>query len=222
MKKSLLIIASLLGFSLISSAQKGLGNTLNAIPDSLIYALPEYSRGSVSFPNGKSATGILNICNIDQKLYFKDNNGSILEVDGSDEVKYASIGGRIFFRYAGMFVRVPNRNEGCLAVGKQLTIHTDAKAGAYGMISETSNIKTVNNIYDAAGKIDLSHSITYPYSYKEIPFLYIDGKLLPVTKKNLLKAFPDKVQTVEEFVKRNRASLDDYETLSAFIRTLRE
>lgn len=222
MKKILLLAASLLGLSLAASAQKGLEKTLNTIPDSLIYALPEYTRGSVSFQNGRSASGVLNICNIDQKLYFKDKNGTVLEVDGSDEVRYASIGGKAFFRYAGMFVMVPDTDANCLALGKQLTIFTDAKTGAYGMISETSNISTVNNIYDTAGKIDLSKNINYPYKYKEIPYLFVGGKLMPVTKKNLLKAYPDCKEAVETFVKENRASLDDYETLSAFIQTLQE
>lgn len=220
MKKILLISAALLG--IMASAGAQVQSTLDAIPDSLIYALPDYANGSISFSNGKAASGLLNICNIDQKLYFKDKNGTILEVEGSDEVKYASIGGKAFLRYAGMFVMVPNTGETCLAVGKQITIFTDVKSGAYGMLSETSNIKTVNNIYDAAGKIDLTQSITYPYKYKVIPYLYVGGKLMPVTKKNLEKAYPDKKGAVDVFVKENRASLDDYETLSAFIRTLRE
>lgn len=219
-----LSIIAFFAFATVSFAQidgfegkaKAIMATEEAIPDSLIYALPEYKSGRIAYNSGTFSNGLLNISNIDQSICYKDENGKIFHINNNNDVKYVTVGGKIFFRYAGMYVKVKEVSEDGLASAAQITIFSDVKTGAYGMKSETSSISSYSGFYSNGQVYDLSTAIKFPYKYKIIPFLYQGSKFYPVTKRNLLKFYPAYKEQIEEYVKGNKGDFDSYEKISVF------
>lgn len=224
MRNTVITIIAFFAFATVSFAQidgfegkaKSIRATEESIPDSLIYALPEYKSGRITYNSGTFSNGLLNISNIDQSICYKDEEGKIFHINNNNDVKYVTIGGRIFFRYAGLYVEVKDVSEDGLASSAQITIFSDVKTGAYGMKSETSSISSYSGFYSNGQVYDLSSSIRFPYKYKKAPFLYHSNKFYPVTKRNLLKFYPAHKEQIEEYVKENRNDFDSYEKISAF------
>ena len=224
MRNTVITVISLFAFATVSFAQidgfegkaKSIRATEESIPDSLIYALPEYKSGRITYNSGTFSNGMLNISNIDQSICYKDEEGKIFHINNNNDVKYVTIGGRIFFRYAGLYVEVKDVSEDGLASSAQITIFSDVKTGAYGMKSETSSISSYSGFYSNGQVFDLSSSIKFPYKYKKAPFLYHGSKFYPLTKRNLLKFYPAYKEQIEEYVKANRGDFDSYEKISVF------
>ena len=230
MRNSIVTIIVFFAFATVSFAQldgvEGKEKTIkaveDAIPDSLLYALPEYKSGRITYSSGEFSNGLLNISNIDQSICYKDEKGQILHINNNNDVKYVTIGGKMFFRYAGLYVNVKDVSEDGLANSAQITIFSDAKTGAFGMKSETSSINNYSSFYSNGLAYDLSTSLNFPYKYKKLPFLYHSNKFYPVTKRNLLKFYPAHKEQIEEYVKENRNDFDSYEKISAFFEEVLE
>ena len=224
MRNTVITVIAFFAFATVSFAQidgfegkaKSIRATEESIPDSLIYALPEYKSGRITYNSGTFSNGLLNISNIDQSICYKDEKGQIFHINNNNDVKYVTIGGRIFFRYAGLYVEVKDVSEDGLASSAQITIFSDVKTGAYGMKSETSSISSYSGFYSNGQVYDLSSSIRFPYKYKKLPFLYHSNKFYPVTKRNLLKFYPAYKEQIEAYIKENKGDFDSYEKISVF------
>lgn len=225
MKRTLLSLVVLIASATVSLAQisgvegkeKSVKATIDAIPDSLIYALPAYSAGRIVYNDGTYSNGLFNISNIDQAICYKDEQGRICALSNNNDVKYATIAGKMFFHYGGMFIQVNDVSADCeLATAKQLTIQSDVKNGAFGAKSETTSIENYSGFVSSGLLYDLSSAITFPYKFKIIPYLYCNQKFYPVTKRNLIKFFPAKKGQIEAYIGEHRSNFEMYEQIAPF------
>ena len=171
------------------------------MPDSLKYVLPQFENGQVTFSNGEFATGRLNICTLDQRVHFIDTDGTVKALDANDTVDRVRLGNYLFLKYNGQYVGLTDSIDDIyLGVIKNVRVETDKKTGAYGMKSETTNITEYSSIATGGVTYDLSEAILGDYKYTQTPML-IKGKVIyPVTKKRLLKYFPDKAGIIEAYI----------------------
>lgn len=220
---SLLCAAAFTSSAQIEGSQTRAGdisNIINYIPDSLVYALPEFSSGILIYEDGSVSRGLMNICNIDQKIMFRNEEGKLAVLTENNKVTHASIGGKHFIHHQGMFFNVKHFDTDGLALVHSLTIFNDVKEDAYGMVSETSSIYSYSGIYAGGQVFNLSSGTKYPYKYKITPYLYHNGKFLRITKRNLSKVFPDKKEEIREYFRSSGDSYDSYPQIADFVNFL--
>lgn len=211
MKKTLSIFALLLtGF--ICSAQN-----YKAIPDSLICYLGEYAEGRITFVNGESGNGVLNICTLDQAVRFIEN-GKIMALGNNDQVSKVTIGPSLFVKNRENYVQILKVIDGIgLGITKNLYLMQKPAEGAFGGHDETTSVTKYGSLGITAGEFNrsinkednseyynITEPIHHPYDYKEHLFLYKNGKFTPVSRKAFEKLFSAKKDVVASYVEEHQ------------------
>lgn len=106
---NLLIKPAVLAFAILCplalSAQSGevsysKGQDLtDALSDTAVFALPEFSDGRVYFKNMSTSSAVLNISNLEQRVKFIDPaTGDTLDVANEDDIKYVIAANKTFYK----------------------------------------------------------------------------------------------------------------------------
>ena len=108
----------------------------------------------------------------------------------------------MFLRDHDTFYRLyPLTSEMGVAMQREVRIFWDAKEGAYGSVSQTSSIQQYGIIHSDGSAHTLSGLKEYPYSVSEIPSIYKEGAVYPITRKNLRKLFPAHKDEIDAWFK---------------------
>ena len=197
MKRILTLLALFAG--LLAFGQEAQGN----IPAEVFYMLPEFGQGMVCFSDQGPAQGEMNICAVDQTLRFKDKNGQEL-ASGADNITKVVIDTAVFVRIDGAFYRLyPVSDDLSLAFRRDVEILRDVRKGAYGGESRTSAIREVGSLQADGLMYTLQRAANYPYNVAESCFLFHAGAVTPVNKRSLRKAFPDRKDDLDAWLKSN-------------------
>ena len=182
------------------------------IPADLYYMMPSFMDGMVYLSGQGPAQGKMNICAEDHTLRFLDNNGQEL-ASGADNIVKVQIDTAVFIRDNGLFYRLyPVTGDIVIAFLRKVEILRDVKTGAYGMESRISAIKTAGSFQSDGMMYTLERSKNYPYNVSETCFLYREGKVVPLTKRNLHKYFPERKDDLDAYLKSGHSlptSLED-------------
>lgn len=186
------------------------------ILDSVKYVSKDFLPGVVTFVDGSSSRGALNIATINQKVLFVDTDGKIKELVNNDQVSRVTIGRRSFVRNRDFYVEIIEL-AGDVAIGMlhRVSIFETQKQGAYGKVSETTSIKTITCVQDAGMTYDFESTLTTPVLYRQVPYLYRNNQFLIPTKKAFIKCFPDSKAEIEEYVKANKVDFEKYNDVKA-------
>ena len=184
-----------------------------AFYDSVMYVNPKFYPGVVVSDNGKQSAGTMNICTIDQKIHFVDQNNDTLIIKNNQEVDRAYILGKAYLNTKYGYVEMIEM-AGDVVLGQlRLTeVHTDAATGAYGLKTQTSSVKSLTSVdlsstESVSPLMQLNINIDKPFSYCMKPYLLVKGNPYPVTKKALMKYFPKHKEFIEEYLKENDINL---------------
>ena len=181
------------------------------LPDSVKYYVPEFTTGSIVFTDGGFSTGKLNISVVDQTVRFVDKSGEILSLSNQDQVDRVVIGKYLFLRNGKEFAAVVrSADEASLVVTRRFVFERDKKKGAFGARSETTNISSVASASSESG-ISFDLSTTSEYRIDTVPYLYRKKRFYPITRKNLLKFFPDKKEAVSSYLDNHDVNLQKVE-----------
>lgn len=228
MKKLVILFSALLFTQALCYAQvnvfKAAEKFQNEMPDSVKYAVEKYSQGRIVYKDGSYSNGIFNIGTIDQIVRFMDTDGSIKVLTNNDEVDRITLAGKLFFHYANGYYELTDMAGAIsLCLFKKVSILDDVKTGAYGMQSETTNIKQYSGMVEnGTGKTyDYSSSITAQYKYKEIPFLYKNGAFYTVSKKRLQKFFPQHKSLIEQYCSENPVDFTEFKDVAKLFELLK-
>lgn len=190
-------------------------------PDSLVYVAPAFAPGRVYYRNGEYSNGVFNIAAIDQSLRFKDDEGVILSLLDNASVARVVIGGTLYLHlsngYAQVVVQCP---EASLCVIKRLVFKKDAKKGAYGVRSETTNITSVSYASDDLGST-YNLSSTAEHRRTETVILYARNRSFTPSRKTFMKLFPDKKDKIDSYLSTHNVDfecLDDVMALFSFVK----
>ena len=208
---ALLLMAALTGVR----AQE---NVPNGVPDDVYYLMPSFAQGMVYLRGQGPAQGKLNICAVDNTLRFIDDNGQEMAAAANDNIVKVTIDTVTFIRHQDAFVRLhPVTDDAGIAVKREVRIIKDAKQGAYGGTSQTSSIREYGTLYTEGVAIELNTNRKYPYKVSEDFFVYKGDSILPPTKNNLKKLFPEKKDEVEAWFKTNRSFPGSIEEAGALL-----
>ena len=136
----------------------------------------------------------------------------------NDNIVKVTIDTVTFIRHQDAFVRLhPVTDDAGIAVKREVRIIKDAKQGAYGGTSQTSSIREYGTLYTEGVAIELNTNRKYPYKVSEDFFVYKGDSILPPTKNNLKKLFPEKKDEVEAWFKTNRSFPGSIEEAGALL-----
>lgn len=175
---------------------------LGGIPADVYYLLPAFQTGLVYIAGQGPAQGELNICAIDNTLRFKDQDGKELVASEPDKIISVVVGDNYFIRSNGAFYRrlLVSGDIG-IAVRRQVVVRTDVKRGAYGMEDQTSSIREYSTLIAEGVSFKLNENKEYPYTVDETLFLCRGNSVIPLTKRNLRKFFPDRKDEIDAWFK---------------------
>jgi hypothetical protein len=210
-----LLAAFLLGvFPAVAAAQ----DESQGVTPEIYYLMPEFGQGMIWFSNQGPAEGKLNICAEDNTLRYLDNNGQEVVAASIDNVLKVQIDTAVFIRNEGVFYRIyPASDEVAVAVRRDLDIQRDAQRGAYGSYSRTSSIREYSTLYADGVVYQLDKSKRYPFTVSETCYLYTGGKIVSYSKRTLRKAFPQRKDDIDNYLKSGKSLPEELSDVQAFL-----
>lgn len=195
-----------------------------AIPDSLIYLLPEYAQGTVIYNTGEHGQGMLNICAIDHVIRFI-NGSQIMYLENDDIATRVSIAGHTFVKNKDKYYELMELvDDMSYAELREVVILPDVAEGAFGGKDITSSAKKYDTFTWSTGVTKTVYDLSYPiearYDYKVRPFLYKKNRFYPASLKNLEKLLPDRKADIEAFVNAHGTNWAVAEDVHALIMSL--
>lgn len=215
-----LLSACLTGFSqeMLTKAEA----IQRSFPDSVKYVLPAFDKGRIIYTNGEFSAGKFNIDANSQKILFLDETGAVKQLDSDGDVSKIYIGNSVYYKTGGHFITFFDEcGDVYFMMAKVLDIKDREKKGAFGMTSETTNITQYGTMYAGGQIYDLEQFSQIKYSVRYYPYLNIGGRYYPMTKKKLMKTFPEKKEAINEYFTNNVVDLNkekDIKALVAFIK----
>ena len=214
MKKHILLsVIALMGAVSALFAQE----KVQGIPADVFYLMPKMGQGTLLFRDKSPVPGKFNICAIDNSVRFLDKSGAELALDADESLVEVIIDNVPFLRRDGVFYRLDKLSDDVfLATKRDVTLMTDAKTASYGMESNTTAVQELAS-YSLEGKVlNFEEAKDIPYRMVETSGLYRKGAILPLTKKNFIKCFPEKKAEIEAwFAEHKKLDPGDVNTIKA-------
>lgn len=183
--------------------------------DSVKFVSKDYTSGFVKFRDGSHAMGPVNISTIEQRIYFINPEGEIQVLANEDQVSYVTFNKRTFIKSTYGYVELlTTSDKASLGAVRRVSFLESEKKGAFGMVSQTTSITTMNTYLEGGNMYTLSVNQNTPYKYKVIPYFYRNEKVLMSTKKNLIKCFPEKKAFIEGYLKEHPVDFENFEEVS--------
>lgn len=202
--------ALILCFAVNAAAQDRTRNY--GIPDEVFYLMPKFGNGIVYLRGQAPAEGKMNICAVDNTLRFLDKKGEEMTSGNNESIIKVRIDSVLFLRFNNAFYRLyPVTSEIGIARRRNVDVIKDAKEGGYGTTTRTSSVQSYGAIYSDGTAYKLDHEQVYPYEVSEKLYVYVRDAVVPFTKKNLLKIFPDKQEEIKAYFKYHRGAPDKVE-----------
>ena len=237
MKK--IIICLLILFSAVSgNAQRhtfmNMDKASRIFYDSVMYIKPQFYPGVVISIDGKQSSGSVNICTINQGLYFISPENDTLLVSNQETIDRVYILGRTYVNSKYGFVEMLEVAGDVTLCELRITeIHTDAAPDAYGLRTHTKSSKQLTSYSSAAigngheplstnplVKFDINSDFAFSYSKK--PFLLVKGEVYPLTKKTLAKYFPKQSDFIEEYIKEHKTNIHSVASVRELFTALKQ
>ena len=171
----------------------------------VFYLMPDMASGSVYFNDKAPAHGDLNICAVDNTIRFLDKDGQELAVEIDESMTRVVIDGVIFVPFEGVFLRLyPFGEDAGVAVRRNVLVLSDSKVASYGMESQTTAVTSIVG-FSSDGKIySLEEGIKVPYRMTETAYVYRNGNILSLSKRNLQRCFPEAKDKIEAYFSEHK------------------
>lgn len=175
--------------------------THGGIPDDVYYLMPAFGQGVVYFQGKAPAQGMLNICAMDHTLRFLDEEGGELTATDIDNVLKVQIGAEQFLYHQERFYRLYPVSLGVGVAVLRTVRATRESTGAYGASTQTSAVTHLNSINTDGVTYDISDGRSIECDIAEKIFLYQGNTVLPLTKANVKKLYPERKAAIDAWFK---------------------
>jgi hypothetical protein len=187
-----------------------------------IYRYPQFTAGRVYFMNGDVSAAKLNYNLISQIMLFTNNTGDTLAIDNESTIKYITIAKDTFYYDEGYLELVENYSHVKLAIKQKIKFSDKKKIGAFGM--PTSTVKTESDdtfLGDRRYNFTIAEDLIFK---KETEFYLNDdaNHFLAINKKNLLRLYPKKKDSIENFLKENNINLREEKGIKLLVQFLNQ
>ena len=218
---NLLIKPAVLAFAILCplalSAQSGevsysKGQDLtDALSDTAVFALPEFSDGRVYFKNMSTSDPA---------------TGDTLDVANEDDIKYVIAANKTFYKTKFGYAQVLKYiGDAFFCFVKDLTVEEQQAMTSYGRLPATSTAKKVNALPDMSGPNNSSNVGKYldlKYDITLRPILIRGNKVLLSSKKAYTKLFPDKKEQIKSLADQEKTDFNDVGSSYEFFNKLLE
>lgn len=180
------------------------------------YYYPQFQKGKVQFISGVTSSGTLNYNMLTGEIEFINPDKDTLALDNMYTVNMITIGTDTFYydTDSNLLLKLVEQVNGKKLLVKEKYTLTDVKnVGAMGMESSTvSPTSTTNTDFrNNQNKLKPNESLTY--SAKSYYYLGTQSEYMPVTKANIIKLFPTHSETLKEYMKENKLTLNNEEEI---------
>jgi hypothetical protein len=168
------------------------------------FQYPEFIYGKVLFDNGDSAKCRMNYNFALGAIQFIRSNGDTLSIANESDVQWIAIKKDTFLINDQQYFEVVNSYPFGKLLKKQiLRLSDEHKSGAYGISSPTHNIETKQTlIAEQTLKLLLNRDLILTKE-KQYYLLSSSGKLVPVNKKHIIQVFPNRKNSIDNYLKEN-------------------
>lgn len=229
----LLLLAVLVSFCAQAQKKITMGDLSKAQQDSIMFAFPYCTKGTVYFKDGSIYNGKLNYNYYEPQVLFINDKPTAPEdtlrrLDDLSNVIMIEIGDRQFVPVLSGLGEIVLNNKIKLVLSRKVNIE-EKKTGAYGTGGSTSSIRSVSG-FSNNGTSSGSYSgqttftnVNYDFaanselSVDDRLFLLKDGKVSPLTKKTLLKHFPAAADYINRYIAEQNPDLDNVEQMRNFV-----
>lgn len=231
-----IMLAALLALCLAVQGQKKItmGDLSKHQQDSIMFAFPHCTKGTVYFKDGSVYNGKLNYNYYEPQVLFRNDkptapDDTLRRLDNLSDVLLIQIGDKQFVPVLSGMGEIVLNQKISLVLSRKVNVE-EKKTGAYGTGGSTSSIRAVSGFSSNNGTASGSYSgqttftnVNYDFANNaEISvdnrlFLLKDGKVSPVTKKNLLKHFPAAADYINRYMEEQKPDLDDVEQMKNFV-----
>ncbi len=219
MKRGILIVIAVV-CSLLSHAQSGTIKVLDGkVIDGdfflqKIFFFDDFTNGRIRLSDGTVYEGKLNVNTMTQSVRVITDTGDTISIKTEKMVETISTGNSFFFKMNGFYIQVINTDGlTSLGISRVMKIGQERIEGAYGGSNEVSSIAKLSSV-DVENRLEMiKGSSNIKYDYVEKLYLIKDGKLLPVTKKNLQKFYPKMRASIDNYITENNTKFNNNESV---------
>lgn len=236
------LLAGLHGQASITLRDGSLKKLTQEEQDSIVFVHPTFTNGTVLFRNGQRSQAEMNYNCYSQQLLFKQKNAKgeteILSVSNMPDIMMVSIADMTFMPVGNTLAEILIDDRVSLLSSRKVS-STEKKTGAYGTGGNTASISNLTS-FDAGTAVSqgatadggttgyatsgagagLDRSSFGPNSTLTVStrlFLMKDMKVIPLTKKNLLKSFPKSTAFIEQYFANNKVDLSNADQMTSLI-----
>lgn len=235
--KILMILASVLCLVWSAQAQQKLtmGDLTKAQQDSILFAFPHTTKGSVYFKNGSVYNGYLNYNHHNPQVLYRNPekertspDDTLRRLDNLADVVMIEIGNKRYVPTLSGIGEIILDNKVSLVLSRKVNIE-EKRTGAYGTGGSTSGNSRVSGFSNnGTGDGSYSGQTSFANVNYDLPstaeihidnrlFLMKDGKVNPLTKKNLLKLFPGAADYIKRYLDEQKPDLDNVDQMRNFV-----
>ncbi|MDE6494038.1 MAG: hypothetical protein K2L50_05645 [Bacteroidales bacterium] len=228
-----IVLAFLLSLHVNAANGLVMGDLTKRQQDSIIFAFPYCMPGTVYFKDGSVSNAKLNYNYYDPQVLFRNDKpespeDTLRRLDNLSNVQLILIGERMFVPVLSGLGEVILNNRIRLILSRKVNIE-EKKTGAYGTGGSTSSIRSVSGINSngtnssgytgqtSFASVEYDFASTSELSIDNRLFLMKDTKLVPLTKKNLLKMFPGAADFINRYLEEQKPALDDPEAMKNMV-----
>lgn len=195
------------------------GRSLNeSVSMSDLYQYPQFVTGKVFFKPGDSGVAKLNYNRLLDEMQFIDPKGDTLSIANAGTIRFIHINNDVFY-YDNGYVRLIKETNGLKLAGKQtLRMSGKEKIGAYGNANPASAIDSYGTLIDKKNIYKLVPNEDIILT-KKTEYYFGDkyNRFVGATRKNLLKQFSEKSETLNAYLKENNVDLNSREDLEKLL-----
>lgn len=172
-----------------------------------IYRYPQFTAGRVYFMNGDVSAAKLNYNLASEAMLFISPSSDTLAIENETNIKYITIEKDTFYYNEGYLELVENHSDLKLAAKQRIKFQDKKKIGAFGAASSTLKTDSDDTFM---GDRRFNYVIAEDLIFKKETEFYLSNGSNPfvsLNKKNLLKIFPKRKESIEAFLKEKNINL---------------
>ena len=160
-----------------------------------------------SFSRGKMNYNLV----VGEMQFLVPNSEQVLALSNIGDIATVTIAGRVFvpFSKGGEFLEILVDGTSALAIKRRTVATPYGKEGAYGTISSTTSIESINAVSYDGKQQNISVSDYKLIESKTLFYIVANGKKLQIAgKKTILNSYPKNFHTrIDQFITANKINL---------------
>ena len=186
------------------------------------YVFDDFKPGTVKLKSGQTFKQVLNYNIITREMVF-DDNGKFTAIANVENVDTVDIGKRKFIPLNNKFYEVLVTGKMPLVLDFTATVREPGTSIGYGTTTNTSAASSYQSLIRGGG----AYQLKLPDGFTVIPnhdfFILKDTKLEKVANlKQLIKIFPDKKDSIKNFVEKNHTQFSNRNDMADLVKQLEE